>query len=77
MNKGNNLNSGLVWAPYVLSSVITESIISDNFTPSKNLLSRYTTKIVLSGTYGVIGKNIIRKNKMRNYLLNFNLYKVL
>lgn len=69
MNKGNNLNSGLVWAPYVLSSVITESIISDNFTPSKNLLSRYTTKIVLSGIYGIIGKNIIRKNKIKELLI--------
>jgi hypothetical protein len=43
--KGNNLNPGYVFAPYIMVDNISE-VLDSNFSPKKIISSRYSTPIV-------------------------------
>lgn len=47
--------SGLVYAPYIMSIDISESVTGDDFKPSKKLLSRYAVKVMKNSIYGTFG----------------------
>jgi hypothetical protein len=71
--KGEQLEPGYVFAPYVMATTESSDFFCRNlrkskiskifnldyhsglFTPSKSISSRYSTKIVNSSMYGVIG----------------------
>jgi hypothetical protein len=43
--KGNNINSGYVFAPYIMVDNISE-VIDSNFSPTKVISSRYSSVII-------------------------------
>ena len=43
--KGNNINSGYVFAPYIMVDNISE-VLDSNFSPTKVISSRYSSVII-------------------------------
>ena len=80
MKNLNNLKNGYIFAPYIL--IPTVNIITGSTAPNINVKSRYSTKIINSGLYGMIGvdnfnfkdeqKMIERRKKLDKIINNIN-----